>query len=487
MEDGVLLPWKLTPLSTIKHFNLNKIMKKLYILMATVLGLSAFASCQKEEAAKYLQLETGSYTFDYRGNERLGIVVHSNCEWEAKTAEDWIGIIERVEDTLFVTVKENADQNSRSGKVTFSASDAISTDFIIDQLGTSFRGKFYDFSEFTKDVAVSRNGKFAAGLKRIGNESSRYNPVIINLETGERTELAEVNNWNSVRFISNDGNTICLSLSEGATYNIFPIDYENKSIGDEIVLALPDGYVTAKGVDISSDGNIIVGYCYDKRNSNRITPAKWVNFEPVILEQNEINIFGTNNEIGGMARGCNDDGSVIYGSDWGSYGTTLWVDEALTYVGALPGYNEVTEESGRKRCSGIIKTAEYQSVSPNGKYLAATYRNLNQSQFPCMVNTETLEVTVMNIDGLGTTCSDNGTLFAGNPSFGGCTKGYATEEGNGNPVSISEWFKNKYGIDIQDDRIILQETDNYIYGYKVAISNMTGGILTKYFCFIPEK
>lgn len=462
-------------------------MKKLYTYIAVAMGLAAVASCQKEEAAKYLQLETGSYTFDYRGNERLGIVVHSNCEWEAKTAEDWIGIIERVEDTLFVTVKENADQNSRSGKVTFSASDAISTDFIIDQLGTSFRGKFYDFSEFTGDVVVSRNGKYAAGLKRIGIESARYNPVIIDLETGTRTELAEVNDWNQVRFISNDGNIICLNLNEGATYNIFPVDYENKSIGDEIVLALPDGYVTAKGVDISADGNIIVGYCYDKRNGNRLTPAKWVNLEPVILEQNETNIFGSDNGIGGMARGCNDDGSVIYGSDWGSYGTTLWVDEALTYVGALPGYNEVTEESGRKRCSGIIKTAEYQSISPDGKYLAATYRNLDQAQFPCMVNTETFEVTVMNIDGLGITCSNNGILFAGNPSIGGCTKGYATEEGNGSPVSISEWFKSEYGVDVMDDRMILQVTDNYVYGYKASISYMTGGILTQYFCFIPEK
>lgn len=456
-------------------YNINK------AIAAFLLAISTFAvSCQKDDSKnEYLQLETGSYTFDNKGNSRYGIAVYSNAEWEAKPDADWIRIIERVDDSLFVTVTENENNDMRSGKITFTAGTA-SADFIVEQLGKSFRGKFIDFANITGRMAFSRNGKYAAGMRRIGLESSRYNPIIFNLETGEEKVLDEVNKYGMFQFVSNDATVMCMGLSEAATTDL----YIN---GELTVLSLPDGYRAPRYQDMSADCNIIVGYCLD--NQGKYAPVKWVNGEPIILEYPEKDLWGEKNPSGAMARGCSDDGSIIYGSDWshGSNGTIVWTEEGMTYIGAAPGYNEVYDDGEHAVCTGIIKYAEFNSISKNGRYLAASYKDENLVCHPCLIDLETMEITdYRDIDGLGYTANNNGVLFTGSPSYGGCTEAYISNDNGSALIPASDWFKEKYGIAISNDRFVEIAGDGFFAGYRGMRSYLTGGINTRYFFIRPE-
>lgn len=83
-----------------------------------------------------------------------------------------------------------------------------------------------------------------------------------------------------------------------------------------------------------------------------------------------------------IARGISADGSVIYGSTWDNYdfGMVYWKDGVVKYVGEdVHEVTPITVETivgpvETHMANGMTATAELYKVSPNGEWIAGTYR-----------------------------------------------------------------------------------------------------------------
>ena len=119
-----------------------------------------------------------------------------------------------------------------------------------------------------------------------------------------------------------------------------------------------------------------------------------------------------------MARGCSADGSVIYGSTWDNldYGMLYWKDGKVDWVGSdvrevrtVQIENGIGEMIDYNIVNGMICTAELTNISPNGRWIAGTYRtedypsprNYVQARYPAFFNTETGTTTIVKDFGEG--------------------------------------------------------------------------------------
>lgn len=86
---------------------------------------------------------------------------------------------------------------------------------------------------------------------------------------------------------------------------------------------------------------------------------------------------------GVTARGCSADGSVIYGSTWDNldFGMLYWKEGKVDWVGSdvrevetVQIDNGIGETIDYRLVNGMIATAEYTKISPNGRWIAGAYR-----------------------------------------------------------------------------------------------------------------
>lgn len=464
-------------------------MKKFVLILFTFCAL--VLSCTKIIESDQIYLSYSSYTFN-SGCDSLIIGVNSNTDWYVECSADWVNFSEIDDNSVKVSVTENITKEKRTAVLEFVAGTQIKK-MDISQLFNSFSGHFADFDE---SLCLSRNGKYGAFLKAeyYDDGTDKVMIVIKDCETGKDIRAIDgKRTYTGINAISNDGRIIVVRNTSGVDV------YKDDAIVD---FSVPEcnSYVIHS---ISYDNRIMVGYAYSN-SPKRYYPVKWTDGKPEILPLPDYDILGNELVNGGMARGCSDDGSVIYGSEWNTTGLIYWKNGELFY----PSDENKEIKVIRKEVNGVLtdvevtcyyaQTAESCNISANGRYIASTMRDyidLGQNEvsqevyYPVIVDTETCKGHVIRITGLtdfaGMTADNDGLCYAGTPRYG-VKEGYVFDFRTMTALTLQEWMSSRYGIIIGTNRLVSSVSDNgkMIFGSRVE-ETLTG---TQYpvWCYIAE-
>jgi len=116
-------------------------MKKVLMLLATVILAASLPSCQKvvtHETPDSVALYThpGSIPEAYTAGTRA-VTITATCAWTAASEADWITVSptsgERGIHEVILTYTENTSGNSRSGGVKFSVASGYSETYVLTQ------------------------------------------------------------------------------------------------------------------------------------------------------------------------------------------------------------------------------------------------------------------------------------------------------------------------------------------------------------------
>lgn len=449
-------------------------MKK--FLIAILSGILLFTSCTENQNTDSLWTSISSYTFGSKGGEKIGISVKSSGEWTVQPSADWI-ITETInKDSLVISANANETGEYRNGTVTVTSGTAVS-EILIEQMDDRFNGLIVDLP-FTPiyGAAISNNGRYVAGVihELVGADEWKRTPLVIDLQTGEKTYLEPSEKYLGVQAISDDAKTIVFTDVPNA------LCYLNID-GQEQEIILPEGCRNPGISAMSADGSIMVGYCQREYFN---LPIKWINGEPEILDYPTDTPSGFELTNGCMARGCSADGNVIYGSEWDSFGFMYWIEGDLNYIS-----RDIAEPDGENLVPTLVLFAENLNISNNGNYIGLSYGTAWE-KIPVVLDTRKGEYSVIeNIsDGSGLGASDNGYIFCGSPSVGNLY-GHVYDINTNTTYSTSEFFKDKYGITLSDDRIITKtNTSNTVFfGLRAQSVAGLGTPNYNYWYIIPDQ
>lgn len=456
-------------------------MKKIVFTISIILSL-ALCSCNKEGKVQELSLLFNSYSFSGYEDSVTVYVKSSTPDWKAESTADWIQLGERGEDSIVVKVLPNEGE-LRTGSVKFTTGFA-ETEFKVEQMKQQFTGQFGYMQDFEKAI-ISPNGNYAMGvyqnvLTEGGLDYWEFIPVVYNTATGETIEYKPLK-FESVaaKAISDDGKMMFFEVDG---FSSVVMDTES----NVATVMAPSGYKAAVVEGISSDATIWVGYAWDPENFYYV-PVKWINGEPIIMEMPETNSGNMPLSNGAMARGCSPDGSVIFGSEWDSYGLIYWKNDVMHYPGQdLAEVNEYLVKLGdgttytEKCVSCIIKTAEPYSISNNGKWLSATYWDRVQLEpmeapvikgYPVRVNLESGQIEIFKeLEDYGaTTVNNDGEMFGCYPFKAG-TSYYAFDLENKTAEPFSTWMSATYGLQVGETYTVRAFTQNALFGTKMVVN-----------------
>ena len=180
-------------------------------------------------------------------------------------------------------------------------------------------------------------------------------------------------------------------------------------------------------------------------------PCKWVNGEHIILDMPETDAIGWPMTNGVYLRGCSADGSVIFGSEWQTFGVVYYKDDRLYNIGI-----ENSEAEGESVPTIIYMQASSHNMSPSGKYFGATYR-LDGVDYPCRINTQTGTFEYLeNAANCGGSCAtDDGLLFGCTPTYM-ATSGVVCDFNAGTTESLSDYMQRVHGLNVSNDRWVEQ-------------------------------
>ena len=458
-------------------------MKKISLLL--LMAVTLF-SCTKDILYNdYVQLDRTSYTFDAKGEDVFNVTVKTNNEaaWEAKIVEgDWIQFSQEG-NVLVITAAENTSTEERTAAIEVISGTATAK-ISLNQMPFGFSGRFVDFP-LTSKGAISKNGLYAGYVDYTlkGNDFVYY-AKIHNTLTGEISEVevpvisghgSKKDYYNGITFISNDGKTIMFHHDGHARTAVV-------KDGKEIELTAPEGFTNPKGMAMNGDGSVIVGNCITNDSDRMNTPVIWKNGTPQVLDMPEFIANGKPMPINGIyTRGCSEDGSVVYGSEWKLYGLIYWKNGEMMDMGSK--YAEPVDDGKNGSTALIQQTSTTTNVSPNGKFIAAYYNAVGGGSmgglfYPVVINTETGEATIYeeHIGYMGMHAANDGTIFVARQmaSTGSAVIDYKT----GELKSVTEWTKEKYGVSLPDTRFVTgtNEEGNVLFGMKLFPNS--GGALT---------
>ncbi len=442
-------------------------MKKISLLitLAIVYFLSA---CNSELLYKdYVLTSLSSYVFSADAEEELTVFIETNedKEWTFTPSEDWIVCLKNGDGNLTILVQGNSSGEERTGTVVLKSGSASET-IMINQLaiGGNISVAFNDLP-LTSRSGFSRNGKYIGYIEGISNNNGSwdYKAWRLSTETGEKEQLVvpsfvqEGNNipLDQITWVSNDGRSIVYAHLGNEVTMLY-------RDGNKVDLPIPAGCSGVFIQAMSADGNTLVGYTYNTMRD--ALPAVWRNGQVELLEMPEYNSEGmevTHCQV----RGCSDDGTVVYGTEWRTFSLVYWKDGKL--------YDQSNTES----LVNVRQMATSTSMSPNGKYIAAYYSSGTgiYSSYPVMVNTEdhTSKSYPQFAGAEGYHATDNGDLFAGAPLS--IYSSSIIEAGSDTPTPVQEWFKENYDLEIPNNRNILYFSPEakFFYGFKMLPNGMT--------------
>ena len=446
-----------------------KITRNIIMAAATII---AAASCTKESGSEYLNLSVNGYTFGWAGSDTLRVEVMTNAgEWTAEPDNPAIKA-EKDGDEAVITMQPNETSEYVSGTVTFTAG-GLTRELYVDQMPKSYDGLLRDFP-LSGSVAMSPNGKYIAYMTQtlVEGDTYKFEPWLLDTETGELKLLEEppyvgmgMTNYDGFRCISNDARYIVFE-NNGEAVNAMTID------GEVYDIKTPDGYVDAKIEAMSGDGSVWVGFV-KMENVVGYYPCRWIDGEPEILDRPEFMIDGVTPVFAGtMARGCSDDGSIIYGSEWDNMLLVYWKDGQLVNIGQENG--EIVSSGELIQASGLKSESQNTSISPDGRYVGCKYGiGGTNGAVPALVDTQTGRYQTMDFDGTVLTIGPDGTVFGASPSFG-VSQGWVLDFDNNTSVALEDWLQQEHGITINGGRMITDVSSDgkVLLGYRMEVGAM---------------
>ena len=309
----------------------------------------------------------------------MTVEVHANpAEWKAEASASWVTISDVTATSLTVEVIDNDTEGTREAEITVTSGAAEAAIRIVQVAKDYVFPRYRCHPEFQYGTAMSPSGRYAGGFYWEYDDESNLNcyPVVIDVATGEWTELGPypqtLFSLFSTSCISDYGDLVIATENDGNV--MFRLD------GSYEEFKTPAGFTSNPQISqVAADGTW-VGWCGKDGTSY---PVKWVDGVAVELPKPALNY--RDEPIGDVqARGISADGRIVYGTTWDNldFGMVYW-DEAgeVHYVGEDVRYcRPVERPDGHggtftyNLCDGMWTTATNTNVSPNGKYIAGTYR-----------------------------------------------------------------------------------------------------------------
>ena len=404
-------------------------MKKLQsILWMAAAGFLATA-CETPTQYEYVRLSDAACTFLADGNIPKAIEVAASGPWSAETGASWLTVTEEAEGIVLAAADNKADSERRT-EITIACGQATARITVIQMAPEHRTNRYRILKTFDMGAVLSKNGRYAAGnVKTVRTDDVWENrPTVIDLETDEWIQLGpypnSLFNLELPFAISDEGTIFFLDANTSACVGF-------NLAGDYFLPANAEGFKLEPSVQsISADGRIWVGFGMDDvlAFGGMYHPLKWVDGgTPEILPIPELNYRNEPYVSGVMARGCSADGSVIYGGTWDNLdnGMLYWKDGQVDWLGSdvrevrtVQVENGVGEMIDYNIVNGMTVTAELTNISPNGKWIAGTYRTEDfptprsyvQEQYPAFFNTETKTTTIVTDfgQGFGAHATDDG-------------------------------------------------------------------------------
>ncbi|HIW96861.1 MAG TPA: BACON domain-containing protein [Candidatus Tidjanibacter gallistercoris] len=477
-------------------------MKKLSVIM---LSLAAFlAGCGTEPAGEkhYIKLSDAVCTFLSDGTDSKTVTVRSNPEWSFASSASWLKVSEGENARTLVVSAEPNTEGERSAEVTLTAGAAMAT-IVVYQLGADGMNARYRLLDDLNHAVMSPSGRYVGGL-RVGVEGDNdyvYTAVVIDLESDERVEFgpypetligmyeAEVMTDQGVLYITDNTNGGCVAFEPDGTY------YVPGSLS---------GYGPVVMQGVSTDGSVLTGYTEGTPYGCMYAPVKIVNGEVFPLELPEKSFRNEEWWAGVMARGVSADGTVMYGTSWENYdygmlwwdetGTPDWVGSDVRKVTPIKREDPLGNLVDYNLVDGVICWANQTQISPDGKWIAGTFRTeeynaesneVYQTNYPAFFNTETRTTTVFDeYAGYVALCvTDSGLGVIGAQSVGvsGCSViDLASRTVVG---TMTEWMERTYGLLLSDGVITSISPDmEHLFGYKLYMGN--GGTPTSVWWYV---
>ena len=477
-------------------------MKRLFTtgIAAATLLLSCLSGCTKtEETFHYVNLSQVACSFLGEGNQPLEITVKASpAAYEATPGATWVKATQSEDGkVLILTVDDNDTGAERSTTVTIAAGEALQTIQVNQLPKDSAIARYRKLDTFQMGAAMSPSGKYAGGFTAsiAPDDSWQYSPTIVDLETGEVYEFGPfpgslyylmqtmaITNQ-GLLFISDGGGQIAIDL----TGNIF-------------IPEAPAGFTSKPEIQgTSADGVYWVGYAReDAIGKGLCKPLLWTDGVAQELPLPDLNYRNEEIWYGVMARGISANGKIIYGTSWENldFGMLYWVNngantEKPKWVGE--DVREVWEETMKNSdgteytthlVNGLICQAQLTKISPNGKWIASSYRtetpaddriSIVTTQTAAFYNTETETTTIVSDYGesTGVHVTDDGIAFIGIGTLG-ISSGAVYDLNTGTDLgSTQEWVYDKYGIIIPAGYINYISPDGrFVLGTKAESSAM---------------
>ena len=477
-------------------------MKRLFTtgIAAATLLLSCLSGCTKtEETFHYVNLSQVACSFLGEGNQPLEITVKASpAAYEATPGATWVKATQSEDGkVLILTVDDNDTGAERSTTVTIAAGEALQTIQVNQLPKDSAIARYRKLDTFQMGAAMSPSGKYAGGftVSIAPDDSYLFTPTIVDLETGEVYEFGPfpgslyylmqtmaITNQ-GLLFISDGGGQIAIDL----TGNIF-------------IPEAPAGFTSKPEIQgTSADGVYWVGYAReDAIGKGLCKPLLWTDGVAQELPLPDLNYRNEEIWYGVMARGISANGKIIYGTSWENldFGMLYWVNngantEKPKWVGE--DVREVWEETMKMSdgteytthlVNGLICQAQLTKISPNGKWIASSYRtetpaddriSIVTTQTAAFYNTETETTTIVSDYGesTGVHVTDDGIGFIGIGTLG-ISSGAVYDLNTGTDLgSTQEWVYDKYGIIIPAGYINYISPDGrFVLGTKAESSAM---------------
>ena len=479
-------------------------MKRLFTtgIAAATLLLSCLSGCTKtEETFHYVNLSQVACSFLGEGNQPLEITVKASpAAYEATPGATWVKATQSEDGkVLILTVDDNDTGAERSTTVTIAAGEALQTIQVNQLPKDSAIARYRKLDTFQMGAAMSPSGKYAGGftVSIAPDDSYLFTPTIVDLETGEVYEFGPfpgslyylmqtmaITNQ-GLLFISDGGGQIAIDL----TGNIF-------------IPEAPAGFTSKPEIQgTSADGVYWVGYAReDAIGKGLCKPLLWTDGVAQELPLPDLNYRNEEIWYGVMARGISANGKIIYGTSWENldFGMLYWVNNGANTEKpkwVCEDVREVWEETMKNSdgteytthlVNGLICQAQLTKISPNGKWIASSYRtetpaddriSIVTTQTAAFYNTETETTTIVSDYGesTGVHVTDDGIAFIGIGTLG-ISSGAVYDLNTGTDLgSTQEWVYDKYGIIIPAGYINYISPDGrFVLGTKAESS--AGGV-----------
>ncbi|MCC8019129.1 MAG: BACON domain-containing protein [Rikenellaceae bacterium] len=443
--------------------------------IALALALAIPLSGCEDDTSDYIKLSMSSFTFSPEGEEEYTVTVDASGTWKATYTSTWITVEQDDSNTL--RIGATPTRSNRMRKAQISVTSGYAEEIIeVTQLRTNVI--FNILEQHSQEFIMSPYGKYVCGVKvTLENQVYYYTPYILEIQTGEITEMETVTEMYDAGAVSDTG-VMAVTYWEGSA-KYYTAEGEKRDV------TIPEGFSNVVVHAISSDGTIFVGYGRNQEEGLYM-PIKWTDNQPEILSMPLTDTYGRAVQTGTMARGCSADGSIIYGSCWDDFAAVYWKDSgSWQYVGGGDAINQHTliieGYNGLVYIDVVdlaITTAENTMMSTSGRYMAVTYQvNVAENRevvfyhYPAILDTETgvLEIIRDLPDGFrsgwGRTASDHGHLSFACPHS---TTYYGYVYDGGITRSTTDYLDQEFGF-------MLQDPQAYIIRYAGEGESIMGG------------